>query len=52
MTDVNGALGPRLHCARVLRGQGDAKGAERFAKGSTDWMRHSHANFWSRRTVN
>ena len=31
-------------CARVLRGQGDAKGAERFARASTHWMRHSHAS--------
>ena len=30
-------------CARVLRGQGDAPGAERFEKASTHWMRHSHA---------
>ena len=28
----------------VLRGQGDARGAERFAKASTHWMRHSHAS--------
>ena len=31
-------------CASVLRGQGDPKGAERFAKASTHWMRHSHAS--------
>jgi len=31
-------------CASVLRGQGDAKGAERFQKASTHWMRHSHAS--------
>ena len=31
-------------CADVLRGQGDARGAERFAKASTHWMRHSHAS--------
>ena len=31
-------------CASVLRGQGDAKGAERFAGASTHWMRHSHAS--------
>ena len=31
-------------CAVVLRGQGDAKGAERFEKASTRWMRHSHAS--------
>ncbi len=31
-------------CAGVLRGQGDAKGAERLAKASTHWMRHSHAS--------
>jgi len=30
--------------ASVLRGQGDAKGAERFARASTHWMRHSHAS--------
>lgn len=28
----------------MLRGQGDAKGAERFEKASTHWMRHSHAS--------
>ena len=31
-------------CAGVLRGQGDAKGSERFTKASTHWMRHSHAS--------
>ena len=31
-------------CASVLRGQGDAKGAERFQRASTHWMRHSHAS--------
>ena len=31
-------------CAGVLRGQGDAKGVERFMKASTHWMRHSHAS--------
>ena len=31
-------------CGSELRGQGDAKGAERFAKASTHWMRHSHAS--------
>ncbi len=31
-------------CASVLQGQGDAKGAERFDKASTHWMRHSHAS--------
>jgi len=31
-------------CASVLRGQGDAKGANRFQKASTHWMRHSHAS--------
>jgi site-specific recombinase XerD len=31
-------------CAGVLRGQGDAKGAERFTQASTHWMRHSHAS--------
>ena len=31
-------------CASVLRGQGDAKGSERFARASTHWMRHSHAS--------
>jgi len=28
----------------VLRGNGDAKGAERFTNASTHWMRHSHAS--------
>ena len=31
-------------CARLLGGQGDANGAERFTKASTHWMRHSHAS--------
>ena len=31
-------------CAGVLRGQGDGRGAERFEKASTHWMRHSHAS--------
>ena len=31
-------------CAYLLRGQGDARGAERFSKASTHWMRHSHAS--------
>ena len=31
-------------CGDVLRGQGDGKGGERFAKASTPWMRHSHAS--------
>ena len=31
-------------CARVLRGRGDGKSAERFEKASTHWMRHSHAS--------
>jgi site-specific recombinase XerD len=31
-------------CAGVLRGQGDERGAERFLKASTHWMRHSHAS--------
>jgi len=31
-------------CGEVLRGQGDPKGAERFARASTHWMRHSHAS--------
>ena len=31
-------------CADVLRGQGDGKGAERFERASTHWMRHSHAS--------
>jgi len=30
--------------ASVLRGQGDAKGADRFRQASTHWMRHSHAS--------
>ena len=32
------------NCAGVLRGEGDAKGAERLARASTHWMRHSHAS--------
>ena len=28
----------------VLQGKGDAKGAERFTKARTHWMRHSHAS--------
>ena len=32
------------YCASVLRGKGDTKEAERFAKASTHWMRHSHAS--------
>ena len=31
-------------CADVLRGQGDVKGADRFERASTHWMRHSHAS--------
>ena len=31
-------------CADALQGQGDARGAERFVKASTHWMRHSHAS--------
>lgn len=31
-------------CSDVLRGQADAKGAERLARASTHWMRHSHAS--------
>jgi len=31
-------------CAQVLRHLGDVKGAERFEKASTHWMRHSHAS--------
>ncbi len=31
-------------CSDVLRGQGDAKGAERLGKASTHWLRHSHAS--------
>lgn len=31
-------------CANMVRGQGDVKGVERFAKASTHWMRHSHAS--------
>lgn len=30
--------------ASVLPGQGDSKGAERFARAGTHWMRHSHAS--------
>ena len=32
------------HCAITLRVQGDNKGADRFEKASTHWMRHSHAS--------
>ena len=31
-------------CADLLRRQGDGKGAERFERASTHWMRHSHAS--------
>jgi site-specific recombinase XerD len=31
-------------CAGVLRGQGDERSAERFARASTHWLRHSHAS--------
>ena len=31
-------------CALVLKGQGDARGAERLSRASTHWMRHSHAS--------
>lgn len=31
-------------CAGVLRGQGNEKGAQRFEKASTHWLRHSHAS--------
>jgi site-specific recombinase XerD len=31
-------------CAVVLRGLGEVKGAQRFDKASTHWMRHSHAS--------
>ena len=31
-------------CAGVLRGQGDAKGAECFGQASTHWVRHAHAS--------
>ncbi|NUZ08884.1 site-specific integrase [Schlegelella sp. ID0723] len=31
-------------CARVLQTQGHAKAAERFARASTHWLRHSHAS--------
>ena len=31
-------------CASVRRGQGDLKGAERFMRASTHWMRHTHAS--------
>jgi site-specific recombinase XerC len=31
-------------CASVLSAQGDAKGASRFAKASTHWLRHAHAS--------
>ena len=28
----------------MLAAQGDARGAERFAKASTHWLRHTHAS--------
>jgi site-specific recombinase XerD len=31
-------------CARVLSTQGDVRGAERLARASTHWLRHSHAS--------
>lgn len=31
-------------CARVLSAQGDGKGAERLARASVHWLRHSHAS--------
>ena len=31
-------------CAQVLAAQGDPRGAERFARASTHWLRHSHAS--------
>jgi site-specific recombinase XerD len=31
-------------CARVLSTQGDGKGAERLARASIHWLRHSHAS--------
>jgi len=31
-------------CADVLRGRGDTQGAERLARASTHWLRHSHAS--------
>jgi site-specific recombinase XerD len=31
-------------CADVLRSQRDARGAERFARASTHWLRHTHAS--------
>lgn len=31
-------------CAQVLAAQGDTRGAERFARASTHWLRHSHAS--------
>jgi site-specific recombinase XerD len=31
-------------CADVLQKQGDQKGADRFSKASTHWMRHSHGS--------
>ena len=32
------------NCGGMLQGKGDAKGAERFTKASTHWMRHSNAS--------
>lgn len=31
-------------CSTELRAAGDAKGAERFARASTHWLRHTHAS--------
>jgi len=31
-------------CGAVLRGRGDEKGAARFERASTHWLRHSHAS--------
>ena len=31
-------------CADMLRSQRDARGAERFARASTHWLRHTHAS--------
>jgi integrase len=31
-------------CAQVLQAKGDARGADRFLRASTHWMRHTHAS--------
>jgi site-specific recombinase XerD len=33
-----------VECAEVLRTRGEERGAERLARASTHWLRHSHAS--------